>query len=56
MTDEIWELSKPKLKKRRPTSEITVWTVWLEKEYNYKMSAGTIYIHFHMKGENERWA
>jgi IS30 family transposase len=40
MTDEIWELAKPKLEKRWPPSEITE---WLEREYNYKMSAGTIY-------------
>lgn len=55
VTDEIWELAKPKLEKRWPPSEIAG---WLEREYNYKVSAGTIYnyIHFHMKGELKKLA
>jgi IS30 family transposase len=55
MTDEIWEPAKPKLEKRWPPSEIAE---WLEREYNYKMSAGTIYnyLHFHMKGELKKLA
>ncbi|GMO43422.1 MAG: hypothetical protein Pg6C_05040 [Treponemataceae bacterium] len=55
VTDEIREPAKPKLEKRRPPPEIAG---RLEREYNYKMSAGTIYnyIRFHMKGELKKLA
>jgi IS30 family transposase len=56
MTDEIWEMVKPKLEKRWSPEQIEE---WLKKEYPcYPMSAKTIYnyIHFHLKGELKKIA
>jgi IS30 family transposase len=56
MTDELWEMTKPKLEKRRPPEQIEE---WLKKGYPcYPMNAKTIYnyIHFHMKGELKKIA
>jgi IS30 family transposase len=56
MTDELWEMIKPRLEKRWSPEQIEE---WLKKEYPYyPMSAKTIYnyIHFHMKGELKKAA